>query len=74
MSPTAQLAVSSGFGAAVGGLLGFLVALAGSAVAGAGPMTRGRTTAVALGIGAGAAAGAALAAGLQEKRELSAGA
>lgn len=70
MTPTAQLATASGFGAAVGGFVGFLAALAGSAVAGAGPMTRGRTTAVALGIGVGAAAGAALAAGLQEKKEL----
>lgn len=74
MTPTAQLAVSSGFGAAVGGLLGFLVALGGSAVAGAGPMTRGRSTAMLLGVAAGATAGAALAAGLQERKELPAAA
>jgi hypothetical protein len=72
MSPTAQVATSAALGAAVGAFTGFLVALAGSAVAGAGPMTRGRTTAQALGIGVGATAGAALAGGLQEKKELGA--
>jgi hypothetical protein len=72
MSPTAQVATSSALGAAVGAFAGFLLALAGSAVAGAGPMTRGRTTAMALGIAAGAVGGAALAGGLQEKKELGA--
>lgn len=72
MSPTAQVATSSGLGAAVGGFVGFLLALAGSAVAGAGPMTRGRTTAISLGIAAGAVAGAALGGAMQEKKELAA--
>jgi len=72
MSPQAQVATSSALGAAVGGFAGFLLGLAGSAVAGAGPQTRGRSTAVALGIAAGAVAGAAIAGGMQEKKELGA--
>ena len=74
MSPTAQVATASGLGATVGAFAGFLLALAGSAIAGAGPMTRGRTTAVVLGVAAGAVAGAALAGGMQEKKELPQGA
>lgn len=70
MTPAAQVATASGLGAAVGAFAGFVLALAGSAVAGAGPMTRGRTTAVALGLAAGAVAGAALGGAMQEKKEL----
>ena len=70
MSPTAQVATASALGAAVGAFGGFLLALVGSAIAGAGPMTRGRTTAVALGLAAGAVGGAAIGGAMQEKKEL----
>lgn len=66
MSPAGNVAVASGFGAAVGGLVGFLAAFAGSKVAGATPKHAG--VAIMLGMAAGAVAGAATGGSLEEKR------
>ncbi|MDE2022185.1 MAG: hypothetical protein KGI71_04745 [Patescibacteria group bacterium] len=73
MSPTSRVALSSGFGAALGAFGGFLVSWGLSAAVGAAPQTRTRETTVILGIAAGAVAGAAALSSYTEHKQLAAG-
>ena len=70
MSPTGRVALSSGFGAALGAFAGFVAAWGVSAAAGAAPQTRTRDTAISFGIAIGAVAGAAGLGALVEHKQL----
>lgn len=74
MSPTGRVALSSGFGAALGAFGGFLISWGISAAAGAAPQTRTRDTAISFGIAAGAVAGAAALSSYTEHKQLASGA